>query len=173
MDRSGDVVLANAAAKLIWGDLIASGQERYARMTAFWHASGKLIAPTEWASARALREGRTSLNELQSRRRNAATCLASYTTGLDSCCVNLKVIKALESGNGNPGFASIEKIAEAFGLAVVFVKKDTVAEILDGEARAREKARSREADADALAAGTLSEQQLNAKNALKIGRKGF
>jgi transcriptional regulator with XRE-family HTH domain len=51
-----------------------------------------------------------------------------------------------ESGNGNPGFASIEKIAEAFGLAVVFVKKDTVAEILDGEARAREKARSREAD---------------------------
>jgi DNA-binding phage protein len=37
------------------------------------------------------------------------------------------VIKALESGKGNPGFASIEKIAEAFGLAVVFVKKDTVA----------------------------------------------
>jgi hypothetical protein len=55
----------------------------------------------------------------------------------------------------------------------VFVKKDTVAEILDSEARAREKARSREADAVALAAGTLSEQQLNAKNALKIGRMGF
>jgi transcriptional regulator with XRE-family HTH domain len=87
--------------------------------------------------------------------------------------VNLKVIKALESGNGNPGFASIEKIAEAFGLAVVFVKKDTVAEILDGEARAREKARSREADVEALAAGKLSEQQLNAKNALKIGHVGF
>jgi transcriptional regulator with XRE-family HTH domain len=87
--------------------------------------------------------------------------------------VNLKVIKALESGNGNPGFASIEKIAEAFGLAVVFVKKDTVAEILDGEARAREKARSREADAVALAAGKLSEQQLNAKNALNIERRGF
>jgi transcriptional regulator with XRE-family HTH domain len=52
--------------------------------------------------------------------------------------MNLKVIKALESGNGNPGFASIEKIAEAFGLAVVFVKKDTVAEILDGEARSGE-----------------------------------
>jgi transcriptional regulator with XRE-family HTH domain len=70
--------------------------------------------------------------------------------------VNLKVIKALESGNGNPGFASIEKMAETFGLAVVFVKKDTVAEILDGEVRAREKARSREGDAVALAAGTLS-----------------
>jgi transcriptional regulator with XRE-family HTH domain len=87
--------------------------------------------------------------------------------------VNLKVIKALESGSGNPGFASIQKIAEAFGLAVVFVKKDTVAEILDAKARAREKARNREADGVALAAGTLSEQQLNAKNALKIGRVGF
>jgi transcriptional regulator with XRE-family HTH domain len=87
--------------------------------------------------------------------------------------VNLKVIKALESGKGNPGLASIEKIAEAFGLAVVFVKKDTVAEILDGEARAREKARSREADVEALAAGRLSEHELNAKNALKVGHVGF
>jgi transcriptional regulator with XRE-family HTH domain len=86
--------------------------------------------------------------------------------------VNLKVIKAIESGTGNPGFASIEKIAEAFGLAVVFVRKDTVAEILDGEARVREKARSREADAVALAAGKVSGQQLNARNALKIERHG-
>jgi len=47
------------------------------------------------------------------------------------------------------------------------VKKDTVAEILDGEARAREKARSREADAEAFATGKLSEQQLNARTHLK------
>lgn len=64
MDRSGDVVLTNAAAKAIWGGLITSGQERYARSRAFWHASGEPIAPTEWASVRALREGTTSLNEL-------------------------------------------------------------------------------------------------------------
>jgi two-component system, NarL family, sensor histidine kinase UhpB len=64
IDRSGDVVLANAAAKLIWGGIIASGEERYARSKAYWHASGKPIAPTEWASARALRAGETSLNEL-------------------------------------------------------------------------------------------------------------
>ena len=83
--------------------------------------------------------------------------------------VNIKVIKALESGKGNPGFASIEKIAEAFGLAVVFVKKGAVAEILDGRARVREKVRSREADAEALTAGRLSEQELNAKNAIKSG----
>ena len=64
IDRSGDVVLANAAAKLIWGGLIVSGQERYARTAASWHGSGKPIAPTEWASVRALTEGKTSLNEL-------------------------------------------------------------------------------------------------------------
>jgi two-component system sensor histidine kinase UhpB len=64
IDRSGDVVLSNAASNLIWGGMIASGQERYARTAASWHGSGKPIAPTEWASVRALREGKTSLNEL-------------------------------------------------------------------------------------------------------------
>jgi PAS domain S-box-containing protein len=64
IDRSGDVVLANATAKLIWGHVIASGKERYARSKAYWHATGKPIAPAEWASVRALREGKTSLNEL-------------------------------------------------------------------------------------------------------------
>jgi PAS domain S-box-containing protein len=64
IDRSGDVVLANAASTLIWGGTITSGQERYARTAASWHGSGKPIAPTEWASVRALREGKTSLNEL-------------------------------------------------------------------------------------------------------------
>jgi hypothetical protein len=49
----------------------------------------------------------------------------------------------------------------------------TVAEILDGKARAREKARSREADAEALAAGRLSEHELNTKNALKFRRMEF
>ncbi len=83
--------------------------------------------------------------------------------------VNLKVIKALESGKGNPGLASIDKIAEAFGLAVVFVKKDTVAEILDGKARTREKARSREADAVALAAGTSPSNSSMPRTHLKLG----
>jgi signal transduction histidine kinase len=64
LDRSGDILLANAAAKHIWGDLIASGADRWARSKAFWYASGKPIAPTEWASVRALREGKTTLNEL-------------------------------------------------------------------------------------------------------------
>jgi two-component system sensor histidine kinase UhpB len=64
VDRSGDIVLANAASNLIWGGIIASGQERYARTTASWHGTGKRITPTDWASVRALREGKTTLNEL-------------------------------------------------------------------------------------------------------------
>jgi PAS domain-containing protein len=63
-DRAGDIVLANAASKCIWGDMIVSGRERWAQTKASWHDSGKNIAPTEWASARALSEGMTSLNEL-------------------------------------------------------------------------------------------------------------
>jgi signal transduction histidine kinase len=64
-DRAGDIVLANAASKRIWGDMvIVSGRERWAQTKASWHDSGNSIAPTEWASARALSEGMTSLNEL-------------------------------------------------------------------------------------------------------------
>lgn len=84
--------------------------------------------------------------------------------------VNLKVIKSLESGSGNPGLAAIENLAEAFGLAVVFASKAAVAKVLDSAARAEEKARSRAADAQEVDAGQISEHKLNARNALRIGR---
>jgi PAS domain S-box-containing protein len=63
-DRAGDIVLANAASKRIWGDMIVSGRQRWAQSKGFWHDSGKRIAPANWASVRALSEGQTSLNEL-------------------------------------------------------------------------------------------------------------
>jgi len=63
-NRAGDIVLANAASKRIWGDMIVSGRERWAQSKGFWHDSGKRIAPSDWASVRALSEGQTSLNEL-------------------------------------------------------------------------------------------------------------
>jgi len=63
-DRVGDIVLANAAAKLIWGDTIVSGRQRWVQTKASWHDTGKSISPTEWASVKALSEGKTSLNEL-------------------------------------------------------------------------------------------------------------
>jgi PAS domain S-box-containing protein len=63
-DRVGDIVLANAASKLIWGDTIVSGRQRWVQTKASWHDTGKSISPTEWASIKALSEGKTSLNEL-------------------------------------------------------------------------------------------------------------
>jgi two-component system, NarL family, sensor histidine kinase UhpB len=64
VDRTGDILLVNAASQRIWGDVIVSGRERRAQSRGFWHDSGKQIAPAEWASVRAVSEGKTSLNEL-------------------------------------------------------------------------------------------------------------
>ena len=64
-DRKGDIVLANAAAERIWGHkVIVSGRERWAKSKGFWHESGQRIARADWASARALAKGQTSLDEL-------------------------------------------------------------------------------------------------------------
>ena len=63
-DRGDDIILANAASKRIWGNVIMSGSDRQAQSIGFWHDSGKRIAPEEWASTRALTKGKTSLNEL-------------------------------------------------------------------------------------------------------------
>ncbi len=64
IDRAGGAILANPACSRIWGDLIVSGRERWARSKGFWHDSGQRIDPESWASARALSKGETSLNEL-------------------------------------------------------------------------------------------------------------
>jgi two-component system NarL family sensor kinase len=64
VDRSGDIILSNPASERIWGGSIRSGRERYARSHAWWHATGKKLAPEEWASARALVNGETSVNEV-------------------------------------------------------------------------------------------------------------
>jgi signal transduction histidine kinase len=64
-NRAGDIILANATMKRIWGERpIVRGSERWAHSVGVWHESGNRIAPTEWASVRALTEGQTSLNEL-------------------------------------------------------------------------------------------------------------
>ena len=64
-DRTGDIVLMNAASKRIWGgDPIVSGRRRWVQSQAFWHDSGERVDPANWASVRALTEGQTSLNEV-------------------------------------------------------------------------------------------------------------
>ena len=64
VDRSGDIILSNPASRRIWGGSIRSGPERYAHSRAWWHATGKRVAPGEWASARALVNGDTCANEV-------------------------------------------------------------------------------------------------------------
>lgn len=61
---AGNIILANAASKRIWGERIVSGRERWAKSKGFWHDSGERISPSNWASVRALTKGETSLNEL-------------------------------------------------------------------------------------------------------------
>jgi signal transduction histidine kinase len=63
VDLSGDLILSNPASRHIWGGLILSGRERYAESKAWWHATGQRVAPGEWASARALVSGVTSVNQ--------------------------------------------------------------------------------------------------------------
>lgn len=64
-DRAGDIILANGALRRIWGDRpIIRAAERWEQSVGSWHDSGRRIAPSEWASVRALHQGETSLNEL-------------------------------------------------------------------------------------------------------------
>ena len=64
IDREGDIILVNGAAKRIWGDTIVAGRDRWAQSNGYWHDSGRKIEAADWASVRALAHGQTSLNEL-------------------------------------------------------------------------------------------------------------
>jgi signal transduction histidine kinase len=64
MNLGGDIILSNPASRRIWGDVIRPGPERYARSKAWWHETGKEVAPDEWASVRARLRGETSVNEV-------------------------------------------------------------------------------------------------------------
>ena len=64
-NRTGDIILANATLESIWGEVPRmSGPSRWAQSKGWWHDSGKRVAPSEWASVRALSTGQTSLNEV-------------------------------------------------------------------------------------------------------------
>lgn len=82
--------------------------------------------------------------------------------------LNVKVIKALESSNGNPRYDSLEKIAQAFGLRVAFVRPAVAVELLDPDARAEDERRRRLEDVEALASGKISARALHERNALEV-----
>ncbi len=63
-DSGGNIVTRNPAAARIWGRAIVSGPERWRLSVGRWHDTGQRISAHEWASARALRYGQTSVDEL-------------------------------------------------------------------------------------------------------------
>lgn len=63
MDETGKILYRNAAGQRIWAGDHKVGVELFGECRAWWVATGKRIAPEEWASARALRNGETSIDE--------------------------------------------------------------------------------------------------------------
>lgn len=87
--------------------------------------------------------------------------------------VNVKVIKSLESAKGNPGFKSLEKIANAFGLEIAFVKPRVSVGLMDPKARLAEERQIRLAEGAAIAASQVSAEDLNRRNGLKAGKARY
>jgi PAS domain S-box-containing protein len=64
LDRDGRIVFGNPASEQIWGRPHAFGVDHFDRYKGWRAETGEPIATHEWAVARALQRGETSLNEL-------------------------------------------------------------------------------------------------------------
>jgi transcriptional regulator with XRE-family HTH domain len=87
--------------------------------------------------------------------------------------MSVKVIKAIESGNGNPSYDALTRIAGAAGLRVAFVSESRPVELMDPHARADEERLRRRADAEAIASGRVSAHEMHKRNALRIDELSF
>jgi PAS domain S-box-containing protein len=63
-DRDGTITRGNEAGRRIWGGARHVGPENYGVYKGWWTESGEPIAADEWALARALSKGETSVGEL-------------------------------------------------------------------------------------------------------------
>jgi diguanylate cyclase (GGDEF)-like protein/PAS domain S-box-containing protein len=63
-DSKGNIIMGNPAGKRIWGGEKYVGPEQYNEFKGWWADSGKRIRPEEWALARAVTKGETSLDEV-------------------------------------------------------------------------------------------------------------
>jgi len=63
-DRDGQIVSGNAAGQRIWGGARYVGIEHYGKYEGWWADTGEPIRAEEWAMARAIRSGETSVGEL-------------------------------------------------------------------------------------------------------------
>ncbi len=62
-NENGKIILANPESRSIWAGAQYVGIEQYGKYKGRWFNNGKPIEPEEWAAARAIRKGETSLNE--------------------------------------------------------------------------------------------------------------
>jgi PAS domain S-box-containing protein len=62
-DATGKILQGNPAGQSIWAGARYVGIEEFGEYRAWWVSNGKLIMPDEWAVARAVRKGETSINE--------------------------------------------------------------------------------------------------------------
>ncbi len=63
-DQEGRIIMGNAAGHEIWGGARYMGDKHYGEYQGWWADTGKKIASEEWALARALQKGETSLCEV-------------------------------------------------------------------------------------------------------------
>lgn len=63
MNKEGRIIHGNPASQRIWAGALYVGMERFGEYKGWWADTGKLIAPEEWAAARAITKGETSIKE--------------------------------------------------------------------------------------------------------------
>jgi len=62
-DQTGNIIYGNPAGQQIWAGARYVGIEQFGEYKAWWLSTGEPIQPEDWAIARAIRTGETSLNE--------------------------------------------------------------------------------------------------------------
>ncbi|MGA7877179.1 MAG: PAS domain S-box protein [Desulfoferrobacter sp.] len=63
-DENGKIVMGNLASRQIWGGSRYVGVDRYDEYKGWWVENGELIQAEEWAAARAVKNGETTIDEL-------------------------------------------------------------------------------------------------------------
>lgn len=64
LNTAGGIAYGNPAARQIWAGARYVGPERFGEYKAWWHGTDRRVKAEEWAAARAIRDGETSLDEL-------------------------------------------------------------------------------------------------------------
>ena len=64
LERDGRIMFGNPAGRAIWGGARYTGIDGFGEYRGWWADTGESIAPEDWAAARAILKGETSLNEV-------------------------------------------------------------------------------------------------------------